>query len=175
MAHIINIFANYAFYRYSTTLIFHIFSVQEKSKSPSVTESESSSLEKSPSSSPSNTTSTTPTTSHSSSSESHVNQLTNKLPTSVLDDNTSFFSSNSFQKLTSTPSSHMNHNHNHIGEIENDIADTTEGEQHPTNILTDTLPNINTTEDWAAAFGFPRPAEPAVDVLGKKHFEIQCN
>lgn len=147
--------------------------VKEKSKSPSITENDPSLLstdyqQKSPSSSPSTSASSTPATSHSSSSECHLHQITNKLPASVLDDNTSFFSSNSFQKLSSTPSSHINQNHNHIGDNPVDgVVDTTEGESHPTSILTDTLPNINTTEDWAAAFGFRRPAEQLVDVIGK--------
>lgn len=106
-------------------------------------------------------------TSHS--TECHLQQIANKLPTSVLDDNTSFFSSNSFQKLTAQ-SSHLNHNH--IGENEDEVTDATEGESHPASILTDTLPNINTTEDWAAAFGFPRPAEQLVDVIGERNIVI---
>lgn len=123
--------------------------------------------QKSYSSSSANITSTIGATSLSS-SDCHIHQITNKLPSSVLDDNTSFFSSNSFQKLTVTPPSHLNHNHNHIGEENEDgVVNTTEGESHPAAILTDTLPNINTTEDWAAAFGFPRPAEQTVDVIGK--------
>lgn len=54
---------------------------------------------------------------------------------SLLNDNSSFFSHNSFQKIVPEPG--------------------TQDEDSPTEpILTDSLPDINTTEDWAAAFGF---------------------
>ncbi|RZC36795.1 hypothetical protein BDFB_002531 [Asbolus verrucosus] len=54
---------------------------------------------------------------------------------SILDDNSSFFSHNSFQKI---------------------VPERQEDDESPTQppILTDSLPDINTTEDWAAAFGF---------------------
>lgn len=157
----------------AAVLLKNLFSsvlAKEKSKSPSIYEnnlSYSETQQKTSSSSPSNITSAT---SHSSSSEFPLHQYTNKLQSSVLDDNTSFFSSNSFQKLTATPPSQLKHNHigegGGQGDNDDNIVDTTEGESQPTSILTDTLPNINTTEDWAAAFGFPRPAEQISDVIG---------
>ncbi|CAG9830661.1 unnamed protein product [Diabrotica balteata] len=75
-----------------------------------------------------------------------------KLTTPIVDDNTSFFSLNSFQKLPSN-SSGAEH------------ATETDSEAHPSSILTDTLPNINTSEDWVAAFGFSRNSEAN---LGKR-------
>jgi hypothetical protein len=57
---------------------------------------------------------------------------------SILDDNTSFFSHNTFQKI--------------VPESGNEEADSPT--QPSPSILTDSLPDINTTEDWAAAFGF---------------------
>lgn len=150
--------------KYMMTFFLITVLIKEKSKSPSITENDLSTSEhhKILSTSPSSTVLLNALTSHSSSMDCHLHQITNKLPT-VLDDNTSFFSSNSFQKLTAPPSSHLNHNH--IGDNE----DATEEESHPGSILTDTLPNISTTEDWAAAFGFPRPAEPIVDVIGERN------
>ncbi|XP_023019993.2 CCR4-NOT transcription complex subunit 4 isoform X1 [Leptinotarsa decemlineata] len=73
-----------------------------------------------------------------------------KLPP-LIDDNTSFFSLNSFQKVSPSHPDEQTDN-------ENDPSHT--------NILTDVLPNINTTEDWAAAFGFARHTEPIIE--GKK-------
>ncbi|XP_028132910.1 CCR4-NOT transcription complex subunit 4 isoform X4 [Diabrotica virgifera virgifera] len=75
-----------------------------------------------------------------------------KLTTPMMDDNTSFFSLNSFQKLPSNSSAQEH-------------ATETDGEAHPSSILTDTLPNINTSEDWVAAFGFSRHSEAN---LGKR-------
>ena len=55
---------------------------------------------------------------------------------SILDDNSSFFSHNTFQKIV--PESR-----------EDDTSPA-----HPSPILTDSMPDIGTSEDWAAAFGF---------------------
>ncbi|KAJ8953681.1 hypothetical protein NQ314_007289 [Rhamnusium bicolor] len=71
-----------------------------------------------------------------------------KLPP-IIDDNSSFFSLNSFHKISpSHPEDQTDTDHTD--------PDTTQ----PSTILTDTLPNINTTEDWAAAFGFPSTHGP---------------
>ncbi|CAG9861293.1 unnamed protein product [Phyllotreta striolata] len=86
---------------------------------------------------------------------------------SIIDDNTSFFSMNPFQKITQG---------NHAPDNVDNDSETT----HPASILTDTLPNINTTEDWAAAFGFSRNSDvnsgkkDEKDVLGsfRKGYEI---
>ncbi|KAG5874752.1 hypothetical protein JTB14_013117 [Gonioctena quinquepunctata] len=85
-----------------------------------------------------------------SSIESHMSL--SKLPP-LVDDNTSFFSLNSFQKVSP-----------------NHPDDQTDAESDPTHaaILTDALPNINTTEDWAAAFGFPRHTETVLEDIGKR-------
>ncbi|XP_057654985.1 GATA zinc finger domain-containing protein 14 [Diorhabda carinulata] len=85
-----------------------------------------------------------------------------KLPASIIDDNTSFFSINSFQKLPHTSNSESDQN------SVPEQATETESETHPSSILTDTLPNINTTEDWAAAFGFSRNSENNLEKLEEK-------
>ncbi|CAH1111950.1 unnamed protein product [Psylliodes chrysocephalus] len=99
---------------------------QEKTSSPSLSESSA-------------------TPSPPSSTEPHILLPLSKLPP-IVDDNTSFFSMNPFQKIT------------HGGHAAPDHTES-DSETHPSSILTDTLPNINTTEDWAAAFGFPRTSE----------------
>lgn len=72
---------------------------------------------------------------------------------------------NPFQKIT------------HGGHAAPDHTES-DSETHPSSILTDTLPNINTTEDWAAAFGFPRNSETGagnflfpMSVLKQEHEE----
>ncbi|XP_056638165.1 GATA zinc finger domain-containing protein 14 isoform X1 [Diorhabda sublineata] len=85
-----------------------------------------------------------------------------KLPASIIDDNTSFFSINSFQKLSHTSNSESDQN------SVPEQATESESETHPSSILTDTLPNINTTEDWAAAFGFSRNSENNLEKLEEK-------
>lgn len=62
-----------------------------------------------------------------------------KIP--IIDDNSSFFSQNTFQKIAP--------------EIEDDnlVSDHTETQGQ---ILNDSLPNINSSEDWEAAFGFSK-------------------
>ncbi|KAJ8917269.1 hypothetical protein NQ315_002286 [Exocentrus adspersus] len=85
-----------------------------------------------------------------------------KVPTTVIDDNSSFFSINSFQKLSG------HHAEDQQTEAEHADADTTQ----PSTILTDTLPNINTSEDWAAAFGFPRLVnDRQLEELGAKQWD----
>ncbi|KYB26978.1 uncharacterized protein Cnot4 isoform X1 [Tribolium castaneum] len=64
---------------------------------------------------------------------------------SILDDNTSFFSHNSFQKIVP----------------ENREDDDSPNQTSPS-LLTDSLPDINTSEDWAAAFGFNKTSETTV-------------
>lgn len=88
-----------------------------------------------------------------------VNIPVSKLP-QIIDDNSSFFSLNSFQKLVpSHPDDHTDTEH-------------TETTQTST-ILSDTFPNIDTSEDWAAAFGFPRHAEQHIEEIGKQREEIK--
>ncbi|XP_044260641.1 uncharacterized protein LOC123008718 [Tribolium madens] len=60
---------------------------------------------------------------------------------SILDDNSSFFSNNSFHKI-----------------VPESRDDDSPSETSPS-LLTDSLPDINTTEDWAAAFGFNKTSE----------------
>uniref|UniRef100_V5GR05 CCR4-NOT transcription complex subunit 4 n=1 Tax=Anoplophora glabripennis TaxID=217634 RepID=V5GR05_ANOGL len=93
--------------------------------------------------------------------EPHPPSTSSKLPP-IIDDNSSFFSLNSFQKIAA-PS--------HPDE-QADVEHTDPESTQPSAILTDTLPNINTTEDWAAAFGFPRHAsERLVEEIGTKQQE----
>lgn len=68
-----------------------------------------------------------------------------KLP--LLDDNSSFFSQNTFQKLQHDNDPH--HNHNHIDDDHHPLS-------HTSQILNDSLPDINSSEDWEAAFGFSK-------------------
>lgn len=79
--------------------------------------------------------------------EPQPTSMSSKLP-SIIDDNSSFFSLNSFQKVAAP--SHP--------EEQADAEHTDSEGTQPSAILTDTLPNINTTEDWAAAFGFHKHA-----------------
>lgn len=75
---------------------------------------------------------------------------------SVINDNSSFFSSNTFQKITL--------DHQGGDQIEQSDGHT---EQTPS-ILTDTLPVINTTEDWAAAFGFTGQTEQIDNITNQR-------
>ncbi|KAF5290119.1 hypothetical protein FQA39_LY14900 [Lamprigera yunnana] len=63
-----------------------------------------------------------------------------KIP--IVDDNSSFFSQNTFQKIAPD-----------VEEDSNLVSDTTEPQGQ---ILNDSLPNINSSEDWEAAFGFSK-------------------
>lgn len=84
-----------------------------------------------------------------------------KLPP-IIDDNSSFFSLNSFQKITAP--SHPDEQ----TDVDHPDVETAQSSA----ILTDTLPNINTTEDWAAAFGFPRHAsDRLIEEIGTKQQE----
>lgn len=67
---------------------------------------------------------------------------------SIIDDNSSFFSANSFQKIT------PEHQTNAVGAQGDHLEHSDPQTEHTPSILTDSLPVINTTEDWAAAFGF---------------------
>ncbi|CAH0548687.1 unnamed protein product [Brassicogethes aeneus] len=89
----------------------------------------------------------------------------------LLDDNSSFFSSsNSFAKLVETPDRLNDEDDNLDGD------EISSPHQHH-DILTDSLPNINTTEDWAAAFGFPRQQaaqqQPAQQQRLPHHLQMQ--
>lgn len=64
-----------------------------------------------------------------------------KIP--ILDDNSSFFSQNTFQKIAP--------------DVEEDDSNLlSENNESQSQILNDSLPNINSTEDWEAAFGFSK-------------------
>lgn len=64
-----------------------------------------------------------------------------KMP--ILDDNSSFFSQNTFQKIAP--------------EVEEDDGNLLpENNESQSQILNDSLPNINSSEDWEAAFGFSK-------------------
>lgn len=73
-----------------------------------------------------------------STSSSPITQSLNKM--SLYEDNTSFFSPNTFQKI--------------LSDTENSGNAFLETNHQNSNILNDSLPDINSTEDWEAAFGF---------------------
>lgn len=88
-----------------------------------------------------------------------------KLPP-IIDDNSSFFSLNSFQKISAP--SHPDEQ----TDVDHPDVETAQSSA----ILTDTLPNINTTEDWAAAFGFPRHAsDRLIEEIGSSCVWCQTN
>lgn len=72
--------------------------------------------------------------------------VTSKL-NSVLDDNSSFFSQNAFQKLTVKEDA----------EEEGGSSDSSPNTVGA--VLSESLPDINSTEDWEAAFGFTKHAD----------------
>lgn len=74
-----------------------------------------------------------------STNSSPLAQNLNKM--TLYEDNTSFFSPNTFQKLITD------------GDQQNSTGGSNY-EQQNSNILNDSLPDINSTEDWEAAFGF---------------------
>lgn len=69
-------------------------------------------------------------------------QITTTTKINIVDDNSSFFSQNTFHKLTlseeETPSS------------------SSDSSPNTTILLSESLPDINSTEDWEAAFGFTK-------------------
>lgn len=86
-------------------------------------------------------------TSSSSSSSTSTNSIGTTEPPkqlSLLDDNSSFFSYNSFHKIVPDES-----------RTDTDNDSCSPATETPTQ-LADCLPDINTSEDWAAAFGFPK-------------------
>ncbi|CAH1997107.1 unnamed protein product [Acanthoscelides obtectus] len=112
-----------------------------------------------------------------------------KLPSSVLvDDNSSFFSANAFQKAVHTEDGRPDENadeeersrnsghHNHLYNIGHS--------QHHDALFTDCLPDIETQEDWAAAFGFARGVDNGSGLLSddigkrgdlKSPLDTSCN
>ncbi|KAB0791482.1 hypothetical protein PPYR_03282 [Photinus pyralis] len=79
-----------------------------------------------------------------------------KIP--IIDDNSSFFSQNTFQKIAP--------------EIEEDpVSDG--GTEPQCQILNDSLPNINSTEDWEAAFGFSKQTTHLVEDLTKHRVGVK--
>ncbi|VEN54939.1 unnamed protein product [Callosobruchus maculatus] len=94
-----------------------------------------------------------------------------KLPASILaDDNSSFFSANAFQKAVAHTEDldgrvdeddeehgRNSGHHNHLHSIGHS--------HHHDTLLTDCLPDIETQEDWAAAFGFARGGDNGTGLL----------
>lgn len=80
-------------------------------------------------------------------------------PSLVTDDNSSFFSSNTFHKINPDPQQHLNKDNGISHSLVDDSGlsesvDTQHTTSSSSSILTDSLLNVNTSEDWAAAFGF---------------------
>ena len=80
----------------------------------------------------------------------------------MLEDNTSFFSQNAFHKI--------------VPDQEHDPAENQNGEEinaldnsHGSHILNDSLPDINSCEDWEAAFGFTKHLDQIEDVTQQRN------
>lgn len=67
----------------------------------------------------------------------------------IIDDNSSFFSQNTFHKLT------LKDDEETISATESSSDDSSPNSVHTT-VLSESLPDINSTEDWEAAFGFTK-------------------
>ncbi|XP_066251946.1 homeobox protein 5 isoform X2 [Euwallacea similis] len=125
--------------------------------------------------------STTPNVLSSPPNSSHsingMGTFTGKLPPNLVgrsEDNNSYFSSSGFTKIQNNldngKTKDVNCDRQRLsGEIESvrPLVETLQDEDGH-QMLTDALPNINTTEDWAAAFGFAGPLAREQELLQQK-------